>query len=288
MQELQLPTTPKQISISGIQGIPVQSSTHITTCYLSPTQVASNKLQVSAAVVKKVSSTLPLQGVAAVKQLSHIQQLKLADPTFYQSGKIDILLGGDVLPQVMLPDMKTGAANSPVAWNTIFGWVIFGPFQSGQKSNNSHTHCMNHFVHDEIPSNNPTKQVGKPEESPINLVTSTSDEKELQLPIDKSDPPVSSTYRFPVSSPSNLKSSDFSKSKTQAIQRCSTDKSSTLSASNWTTSHQATVDNSLSTNASCQVNNSFPSDNLVENVSTPENVQALQASHIHVIDKGKI
>ena len=136
-------------------------------------------------MVKKVSSTLPLQGVAAVKQLPHIQQLKLADPTFYQSGEIDILLGGDVLPQVMLPDMKTGAANSPVAWNTIFGWVIFGPFQSGQKNNNSHTHCMNHFVHDKIPSNNPTKQVEKPEESPINLVTFTSDEKELELPIDK-------------------------------------------------------------------------------------------------------
>ena len=64
---------------------------------------------------------LPLQGVASVKDLPHLKDLPLVDPTFHLPGKIDLPLGGDNMPQVMLPDAKTGPRNAPTAWKTIFG-----------------------------------------------------------------------------------------------------------------------------------------------------------------------
>ena len=61
-----------------------------------------------------------------MEQLPHLRDLTLADPTFNMPGKIDLLLGGDILPQVMMPDFKTGAGNAPIAWRTIFGWPSSG------------------------------------------------------------------------------------------------------------------------------------------------------------------
>ena len=89
-----------------------------------------------AAVVNKVTCNLPLQGapcvteLPCVKELPLLKDLYLADPTFHLPGRIDLLLGGDILPQILLPNAKTGPRNTPTAWKTIFGWVILGPFQA--------------------------------------------------------------------------------------------------------------------------------------------------------------
>ena len=102
-QALNLPVTKTRVTFSGVQDTPVQSSNSIVTLCLSPLQTSHPHLQISAAVVSKVTCNLPLQGASGVRDLPHLKDLQLADPTFHQTGRIDFLLGGDILPQVMIP-----------------------------------------------------------------------------------------------------------------------------------------------------------------------------------------
>ena len=86
------------------------------------------KVQVKAAVVKTVTNDLPAQEIAPVDQLPHLSGLGLADPSFHIPGRIDILLGADVYPQLILKEpMATGGIHDPAAQQTIFGWAIVGP-----------------------------------------------------------------------------------------------------------------------------------------------------------------
>ena len=63
--------------------------------------------------------------------LPHLMGLGLADPTFYLPGKVDILLGSEVYPQLMVKtSLITGSPSEPAAQETIFGWAIIGPVKS--------------------------------------------------------------------------------------------------------------------------------------------------------------
>ena len=125
---LHLPLTPTSMQFSGVQGTPCKSSSHLASMTLSPLQGRTTKVRVKAAVVKTVTNDLPAQEIAPVDQLPHLSGLGLADPSFHTPGRIDILLGADVYPQLMLKEpMATGGIHDPAAQQTIFGWAIVGP-----------------------------------------------------------------------------------------------------------------------------------------------------------------
>ena len=52
-------------------------------------------------VIPKITNAIPSQEID-VSQLRHIHNLQLADPQFNVPGKFDILLGADVIEEVML------------------------------------------------------------------------------------------------------------------------------------------------------------------------------------------
>ncbi|KAJ8935571.1 hypothetical protein NQ318_001565 [Aromia moschata] len=54
----------------------------------------------------------------------HINNLKLADPNFYISRHVDLLLGADVYAQLIRPGLVLAPSpRCPSAFNTIFGWA---------------------------------------------------------------------------------------------------------------------------------------------------------------------
>ena len=72
-----------------------------------------------------VTNDLPTQELSPV---AHLAGLDLADKSFHTPGRIDILLGADVYPQLMLKQpMVTGDVT---ALETIFGWAIIEPVRS--------------------------------------------------------------------------------------------------------------------------------------------------------------
>ena len=62
----------------------------------------------------------------------HLSDLPLADPSFGQPGRIDILLGVDIFVNILLQGRRVGPHGSPSALNTEFGWVLAG----GTKASN--------------------------------------------------------------------------------------------------------------------------------------------------------
>ena len=84
--------------------------------------------QVTAAVIPQVTGDLPLQGASSVRKLPHIMGLHLADAHFDEPGRIDLLLGEDVLPEIFLPGEVAGPPGTAKAWNTVFGWALRGAY----------------------------------------------------------------------------------------------------------------------------------------------------------------
>ena len=127
VQSPRLPQSNYPITISGIAGLtdhcPLRS---ITKVKISSTLTDQSPLSVSAIVVSWVTCNLPVHPVSYKFNWKHLSDIPLADPEFGQPGKIDLLLGIDVYANVLLPGQLVGAPGSPVAFETIFGWVLAG------------------------------------------------------------------------------------------------------------------------------------------------------------------
>lgn len=75
--------------------------------------------------MSKLTHFIPSSDVKHQK-LDYFQQLQLADPEYFKSNRIDIILGADVFPHCILEGIKTHPTGFPSALNSIFGWVIIG------------------------------------------------------------------------------------------------------------------------------------------------------------------
>ena len=64
---------------------------------------------------------------------SHLQGLPLADNCEFPPSEIDILLGADVYPYILLDGLIKGEPGSPIAQRTIFGWTLTGPIAMGSQ-----------------------------------------------------------------------------------------------------------------------------------------------------------
>ena len=127
-QTLHLPLTKANLAFSGVQGTPCKAAKHLTQCIVSPLQAEQKQVTLTAAVVQTVTDNLPVQETSSVGELPYLQGLDLADPCFHKPGRIDILLGADAYPELLVPDhMITGPVKTPAAQRTIFGWAIVGP-----------------------------------------------------------------------------------------------------------------------------------------------------------------
>lgn len=89
------------------------------------------------AAVPKVMDDLPSQDVHAVKLMPHIKDLKLADPYFCESRRVDLILDVDALDGILLPEQVKGPPGTRTAWNTRLGWGIMGRYTPNQTSNSS-------------------------------------------------------------------------------------------------------------------------------------------------------
>lgn len=61
-----------------------------------------------------------------------INEIELADPEFYLSKPIDIILGAEVYANLILDKIRRGTQTSPVAQETLLGWILCGKVQSLQ------------------------------------------------------------------------------------------------------------------------------------------------------------
>ena len=126
-QSLNLPSSRQSIHVSGIAGVsPGGPAQTVASLQISSIVSDSEKINLSAIVVPKVTCDLPLSTVHFDPNWKHLTGLSLADPDFGKPGKIDLLLGVDIFVDVLLNGRRTGFSGFPVALETRLGWVLSG------------------------------------------------------------------------------------------------------------------------------------------------------------------
>ena len=130
VQGLGIPRSRSEIMISGVAGLRSSSPFRsVATVTISPTY-SLRWLSFSTFVVPRVTSDLPLNPVELKTSWTHLNDLQCADPHFDTPSRIDMLLGVDVYIDSLLHGWRSGLPDSPVAFQTIFGWVLAGRTQS--------------------------------------------------------------------------------------------------------------------------------------------------------------
>lgn len=69
------------------------------------------EVAIKALIVPKIADSIPSKSLPA-SCFSELPSFQLADPQFFHSAKIDILIGGDFYPSVMLSDSKNDVCES--------------------------------------------------------------------------------------------------------------------------------------------------------------------------------
>ncbi|XP_036346101.1 uncharacterized protein LOC118755369, partial [Rhagoletis pomonella] len=134
VQRLGLARHPTAASICGVGPSALSQSKFLVSCTLHSCHDKTFAAPIeSAYVLKQLTTELPSRR-SVPQQLSHLQGLTLADPLYYQPKKIDLILGADMVAQILLPEMRIGAFDQPIAQKTHLGWILLGRIDSPPSS----------------------------------------------------------------------------------------------------------------------------------------------------------
>ncbi|XP_051864238.1 uncharacterized protein LOC127566254 [Drosophila albomicans] len=125
-KRLRMPYTSVQAHVSGLtQVVAAQPEKHCQFLIGSPLR-PDLQIEASAFVLPQLAGKLPS---CAVPQtiLDNLPSIPLADPKFYESSQIDVFLGADILPSVLLGGSRPNVCGTLIGQETIFGWILTGP-----------------------------------------------------------------------------------------------------------------------------------------------------------------
>ncbi|XP_065368859.1 uncharacterized protein LOC135961295 [Calliphora vicina] len=126
---LKLPTSPVSAEVTGLGGDVISRSCKMATFVIVSLFDQNVSLNVQALVVSRVTGNVPTHSFRPSSNVE-LPNLSYADPKFYESGEIDLLLGGDLYPLILRGGVQHGIFESLVAQETIFGWIVTGPTPS--------------------------------------------------------------------------------------------------------------------------------------------------------------
>lgn len=126
---LMLPTKSKSFQIRGIGGNVVGNSNAL--CELTLFSPKFNiRISIEAIVVPKITRLMPSFSISPTTfPFDDIKDFDLADPDFHSPAHVDMLLGSNVIPNILLDGVKN-VCSSLLAQSTIFGWIISGPLST--------------------------------------------------------------------------------------------------------------------------------------------------------------
>ncbi|XP_039227061.1 uncharacterized protein LOC120320711 [Drosophila yakuba] len=91
------------------------------------------QIKTSAYVLPQLAGSFP-SFTLPEDSLEHLPPLQLADPTFYRSSQIDVLIGADILPSIILSGSHSNICGTLLGQETIFGWILSGPIATNPTS----------------------------------------------------------------------------------------------------------------------------------------------------------
>ncbi|XP_062134720.1 uncharacterized protein LOC133844653 [Drosophila sulfurigaster albostrigata] len=125
-KRLRMPYTSVQARVSGLtQAVAAQPRKFCHFLIGSPVR-PDLQIEASAYVLPQLAGNLPSCSVPQTL-LEKLPSIQLADPKFHESSQIDVLLGADILPSILLGGSDPNICGTLLGQETIFGWILTGP-----------------------------------------------------------------------------------------------------------------------------------------------------------------
>uniref|UniRef100_A0A0A9VSF7 Pro-Pol polyprotein n=1 Tax=Lygus hesperus TaxID=30085 RepID=A0A0A9VSF7_LYGHE len=144
--KLGLSTNKCSLNISGI-GQSLEGSKGYVNCVIRPRCKTTPLLNMKALLLRTITSHLPTVSLPHRFWVKYTN-FPLADPTFFESKPIDVLLGADMFADIWLGAPVEIDQNSPKLFPSIFGHVVIGKFSPGTKETSSGTSLIVNNVSD--------------------------------------------------------------------------------------------------------------------------------------------
>lgn len=146
VQTLRLPKTKAKIIITGLQGTTTGTIKHSTCLQISSLHDDLSRYEMSAYVLQHITNYKPKKFTP--KDYTELKNLKLADPEPSSKLRIDLLLGADILGQLMQAGLLHLRQSQVTARATSLGWILSGPTV---ETKHAHQITVNHASCD-VPS----------------------------------------------------------------------------------------------------------------------------------------
>ncbi|XP_004521657.1 uncharacterized protein LOC101451129 [Ceratitis capitata] len=143
VQRLGLSRSPSTVFITGIGSSQGGKSRGETLISLSP-YYSDECYTINTLILSNITGELPTHALA-VSSWSHVNDLLLADPQFMKPGRVDLLIGMDVMEQFLCSGLRKGLPGTPMAQKTVFHW-LFGSI-SAEESPTSRFQSLHCDVH---------------------------------------------------------------------------------------------------------------------------------------------
>jgi len=122
--------------ITGLSGVPIPAISGNVDCYVTPRYATDPSFSVNAWIMPNIVSDMPSHNLPKLLK-DKFSHLALADPCFDRSSPIDMLLGADVFSRNMDGNRVSIDDSLPVAYGSVFGWVLMGKFSDQRNQDNS-------------------------------------------------------------------------------------------------------------------------------------------------------
>ncbi|XP_076659820.1 uncharacterized protein LOC143363084 [Halictus rubicundus] len=122
-QRLQLPRTTSLVDIFGVGGQQLARARGRINLDISSSR--GDTIKVSAILLPKLTGYVH-SSLAQPRSWKHLQGLELADPLPAKASPIEVLLGADAYPAIVLEGVRKDAPDEPIGQLTVFGWIITG------------------------------------------------------------------------------------------------------------------------------------------------------------------
>lgn len=134
---LEIPIIQSTHEIRGV-GNSVSQSTQVCDIELK-SRVNTYSMRIKCFVLPQITSTLPAVNIQSA-QFELPNNIQLANPQFYESQDIDILIGADQFWDLLI-DGKLRLHNGSFLQNTQLGWIVSGPINLNNTHSYNIVHC---------------------------------------------------------------------------------------------------------------------------------------------------
>ncbi|XP_018393376.1 PREDICTED: uncharacterized protein LOC108772353 [Cyphomyrmex costatus] len=149
--ELGLKPQSTSISISGINGT-ISASTQIVRLKFQ-SRLNSYSAVIDCIVTEQITDRLPALTIDRNK-INIPGNLKLADPHFFKSSTVDILLGADIFWELLCVGQVQSSPRHPTLQKTRLGWIVAGRIglssSAPRRIRSLHTTITNAQLHDQL------------------------------------------------------------------------------------------------------------------------------------------